>query len=31
VRALSYVQAILAASDKLDELAVWLVGKRKRG
>lgn len=27
IRALSYVQAILAASDKLDELAVWLVGE----
>lgn len=27
VRALSYVQAILAASDKLDELAVWLAGE----
>lgn len=26
-RALSYVQAILAASDRLDELAVWLAGE----
>lgn len=26
-RALSYVQAILAASDRLDELAIWLAGE----
>ena len=26
-KALSYVQAILAASDRLDELAVWLAGE----